>query len=509
MLTLKNFKFWLLVSIGIIYVYLVWLFHWVSSDGMSVVIQSYNVINGLGLVWNFGERSFVSTSPLFTLVSIPLTYVFDLIFDLFKVTSNKFVYIPIIINVIFAVATIFAILKYSFFKIKTFSIWKLAIVLVVFYLFLSSKFYIDFSTSGLENSLSYLVISLFTIAAFHEETSKSKFLLPILASLVFLTRYDFLLIISPALIYYIYKNGITKGFVLMSIIISCWFIFSFIYFGSIFPNSFYIKARGFNLHQSLFYFKKNIFESPKIFILLALGFYSSYHINKRIFVGMVCYFCYIFMVKDYMFGRLFTILVPIAVISVIQYISMHGILDEKNKNFLKASFATVIISVIVYFVPSIKSLCLDEIAKGAFGLSNERDYYTVKENLFKVNFTYNKPSSITTSVNTNGSMLHAPLLPENINKYFLDPVGLATPFMTYYIKNYGSSGSRPGHSYANIEYLKENCVFETLIGKKNIIQDKNLHELYEDVKIVSSRELFDPKRLETIIKLNTHTYHNK
>ena len=499
----KDFKFWLIVCLGLIYFGLIYYYRWVSSDGLSVTYQSYNVLNGLGLVWNSGERTYVSTSPLFTVVSIPLTYIFDVLFSIFHISENKIFSIPIIINMIFSVTSVTMILRYLYLKTATVKPEGIIILLSGFGLLLTSSFYIDFSTSGLENSLSYLVIAWFTILSMNEKAPKTVFLLPVAVALVFLTRYDFFLIVCPTIFCYFYKHKFTKGFMVMCIIILGWLAFSFFYFGSIFPNSFYLKTNNFNLYQSLFYYKENLFKSKPMFLLIALGLYSSYFTNKKIFLGIIFYLIYIFIVRDYMFGRLFTVLVPVSIISVIEFISTKEIRAYK-KNFIKiSSFSLILFAVIFFFPPAVK-LHADNYIKGRFLLMNEREYYTRK--FSDIHFIYNKPVRKVTAINTDVQMLHAPLLPGNQNAYFIDPVGLASPFITYYIKNYGSQGERPGHYFANIDHLKAIGLFDSVLLNKNVLQDKNIAELYDDVNIISKGSIFSLNRLKTIIKLHTHNY---
>lgn len=499
----KDFKFWFIAGLGLIYFSLIYYYKWVSSDGLSVTYQSYNVLNGLGLVWNLGERTYVSTSPLFTIVSIPLTYMFDLLFNVFHISDNKIFNIPIIINMIFSITSITMILRFLYLKNTIIKPEKIIILLFSFGLLLASKFYIDFSTSGLENSLSYSVIAWFTILSMNEETSKTVFLLPISVALVFLTRYDFFLIVCPTILYYFYKHKFTKGFMIMCIMILSWLVFSFFYFGSIFPNSFYLKTNNFNLYQSLFYYKENLFESKPMFLLIALGLYSSYFTNKKIFLGIIFYLGYIFLVRDYMFGRLFTILVPISIISIIEFVSTKEIVAYK-KNFIRISLFSLMLFAIIFFFPPVVKLYTAKYTSGRFLLTNEREYYTRK--FSNINFIYNKPVKHSTFISNSVQMLHTPLLPESQNTYFIDPVGLANPFITYYIKNNGSKGERPGHYFANIDHLKEIGLFESVLLNKNVLQDKNTAELYNDVNIVTKGSIFSLNRLKTIIKLHTHNY---
>ncbi|MFS4432362.1 hypothetical protein, partial [Chryseobacterium sp. S90] len=105
---LKNLKFWVLVNTGIIYFLLVYLFRWVSSDGLAITYQTENVLRGLGMVWNYGERSFVSTSPLYSILSIPLTFFLQLIgFNDLPLQS-----IPIAINMLFSLMAFYLLLKF-------------------------------------------------------------------------------------------------------------------------------------------------------------------------------------------------------------------------------------------------------------------------------------------------------------------------------------------------------------------------------------------------------------
>ncbi|MBB6371677.1 hypothetical protein [Chryseobacterium shigense] len=504
---IKDLKFWLMVTIGLIYLALAYHYRWVSSDGLSVVYQSYNVINGLGLVWNFAERTYVSTSPLFTLLSIPLTYISDLFLNLFGFSENKILSIPIFINLLFSGATFFLILKFAYSKSKKLDISKLIILGLCFILLFFSKFFLHYSTSGLENSLSYFVISAFAILAMSPGNSKTIFWLPVAAALVFLTRYDFLLIIAPTMLYYLFRNKITPGFQIMALIVILWFVFSFLYFGNIFPNSFYLKA-NLDFNQSLYYSRKNLFESKPMFLIIILGLYTSFIANKRIFLGIFSYLIYIFIVRDYMLGRLFTPLIPLCIITIIEFIAERNLSEYKNNFFKIYTPGLIVAGIIFYFLPVIK-LYEDKLTKGRYWVSDERAFYLKPPSNFpEMKFRYIKPNPKVTFVDYCYSMLHEPLMVSNnqYNAYYLDPMGLASPFVTYYTKNYGGTGSRPGHRKADIDFLKNNGVFESYVENKNLIKNKNLSELFDDVNIVSKGDIFDLTRIKTIIKLHTHNY---
>src|SRR5258708_11080155 len=70
----------------------------------------------------------------------------------------------------------------------------------------ASKSFIDYSTSGLENPLTHLLIVLFVLVFFQYQQSKRYLLwLSLLGSMMILNRMDTVLLFLPALIYACYR----------------------------------------------------------------------------------------------------------------------------------------------------------------------------------------------------------------------------------------------------------------------------------------------------------------
>ena len=125
---------------------------------------------------------------------------------------------------------------------------------------MSSYSFMSFTTSGLENSALYLLISLISIVYFKntDNSLTSLFYLSLLAGLVLGTRMDNILIVLPMLFHsFLQTNGTVfrklcfcmLGFLPFVI----WLLFSIWYYGFPFPNTTYAKLNtGFPISEYLY-----------------------------------------------------------------------------------------------------------------------------------------------------------------------------------------------------------------------------------------------------------------
>ncbi|MFS4432365.1 hypothetical protein, partial [Chryseobacterium sp. S90] len=110
----------------------------------------------------------------------------------------------------------------------------------------------------------------------------------------------------------------------------------------------------------------------------------------------------------------------------------------------------------------------------AIDLANERKYYTSpRTNLLTSKLQYQPPFNskevkCDKVLEYGGGALHLPLIVYADDKKYIyvDYMGLATPFCTYYGKNYGITGDRPGHFKINISLLNSQGYEESLIKNK-------------------------------------------
>ncbi|AOP33181.1 hypothetical protein A0128_04515 [Leptospira tipperaryensis] len=212
---------------------------WLSDDSFITFRVVDNFLNGLGLRWNPLERVQVYTHPLWLFLLIPTQ-------ALVREISISAYLLSYLCGILFLSSFVFAFSKFRIF---------VGIVSVSFLVLFSSKIFVDYNTSGLENPLSFLLLLLFLIQFYSlysnsEEgiSGRSGFLIGLLTAFLLLTRLDLaLLLIAPLIILFLRISKIERVRFLMYGFLGLlpwliFLIFSLVYYGSIFPNTFYAKT---------------------------------------------------------------------------------------------------------------------------------------------------------------------------------------------------------------------------------------------------------------------------
>jgi len=115
-----------------------------------------------------------------------------------------------------------------------------------------SKAFVDFSTSGLENSLEYLIAAIFLYFYFKWEkySRKQLLLLAFVGCLALLNRMDSILLLLPAIFDAFFLSGEEnwKKNLLPGVVgvlpFLLWEVFSLFYYGFLFPNTAYAKLNS-------------------------------------------------------------------------------------------------------------------------------------------------------------------------------------------------------------------------------------------------------------------------
>ncbi|MDE3156358.1 MAG: hypothetical protein KGN76_14745, partial [Acidobacteriota bacterium] len=109
---------------------------------------------------------------------------------------------------------------------------------------LFSRAFVDFSTSGLENPLTHLLLVLFLLAYWKAERGGSLSVPVMVAALLAITRPDATLLVLPPLVLVAWRLR-TRRALLMAVLAAtplvAWEVFSLIYYGFPFPNTAYAK----------------------------------------------------------------------------------------------------------------------------------------------------------------------------------------------------------------------------------------------------------------------------
>ncbi|CAG0997550.1 arabinofuranosyltransferase [Burkholderiales bacterium] len=287
---------------------------WIGDDAVITLRTVLNFIHGYGPNFNYEERVQAYTHPLwFVLLSI------------FTLLTQKVFYTAFVLSIIISLAAMALFLSRTAVSLAGALLAVSALIL--------SKAYVDYSTSGLENPLSHLLILLAVLAAVRGEEGAVKtrlrnFLL--CCSLLYLSRPDLILLLLPLAGLLAYPvRGDVKGLLRVALIGSIpalvWTFCAIYYYGFPFPNTAYAKlGTGIAFDERLAQGLKYILHSlgrdslTPVFIALgvAMGLRSSSTANRALALGIALYLAYVLSIGgDFMAGRFLT--APLLVAAII------------------------------------------------------------------------------------------------------------------------------------------------------------------------------------------------
>ncbi len=315
--TPKRTPFWLAV-IWFTYLFLVIRTAWVGDDALITMRVIENFVHGYGPVFNIGERVQVFTHPLWFLL-LSLLYA-PLVWIGLDVPSQHVFFLMGVAIFLSGLGMYF--LLYHVLK------GRQARVLAGLALLLSRGF-IDYSTSGLEYPLLFLLLMLWfwrwRTATHPRRIGELAFWFALLIT----TRMDAGLLVLPLLLFEMLVQKVPWKQKLWqlawgSLPFLLWEIFSFVYYGFFFPNTFYAKVGGTGLallHRiwlGLIYFLHTWDHDPVTLFTIGLtGVAGLWAIrahparpdNPRLLlggVGLIVYLGYIIYVGgDFMQSRFF------------------------------------------------------------------------------------------------------------------------------------------------------------------------------------------------------------
>jgi arabinofuranosyltransferase len=275
---------------------------WVADDAYITLRSVENWLNGFGLRWNTGERVQAFTHPLWMLA---LTLVYTLVRQGFIAT--------VLLGLITTCAGLLLLRRLARSPVHA---------AVVFLLLAASRTFIDFSTSGLENPLSHLLVGTFIYC--YVERREGVLRLAALSALIALNRSDALLFVIPALAHTCWLGwrdlGIRKTGLSLLLGFSpllAWEVISLVYYGSLVPNTAYAKLNtgvsGFELTaQGAVYVRDMLAWDPPLLPIVGLGIALALGSRQLrpslIAIGVTLYLLYVVRIGgDFMMGRFFTL----------------------------------------------------------------------------------------------------------------------------------------------------------------------------------------------------------
>jgi arabinofuranosyltransferase len=273
---------------------------WMSDDAYITLRTIDNFVSGFGPRWNVGERVQAYTHPLWMFL-LALPYYF---------TRDPF-FTPLVVSILASVGAMWLLVARIAVSAPT------AIICATVLTF--SRAFVEFSTSGLENPMTHLLLAMFFVLYWQPEPARRLTHLWIVVSLIMLNRLDAGLLVLPAILLRTYQMGWRPGVKAVAIGVVpmvIWELFSIIYYGFPFPNTAYAKLSngvppGDLAIQGIAFLLNSAADDP--LTLLAIGVFVSVALATRarvswpIALGIVLYVVYVVRVGgDFMSGRFLT-----------------------------------------------------------------------------------------------------------------------------------------------------------------------------------------------------------
>lgn len=324
---------------------------WVVEDAFITFRTVDNFWNGYGLRWNIDERVMTYTHPLWMMLLLVIR----------GISNNIFI------------GSLVLCFIFTFLTIRYLVIYKKNHLLLAFGLLalLSSRAFIDYSTSGLENPLVHFLI-LTLIVQFLIKENKNIAIYSFIVGLILLTRLDLVFLVLPICLYVFYFSikdfGLIKtlGRIFLGAIpFFSWCLFATYYYGSFIPNTAWAKLNhGIDndliyMQGYLYYLSILKFDPLTFFFILLFPILFFLKTNKPkvkiVLLGIITGLFYVFSVgADYMLGRF----ISVYLLTSVALLVFFGI-PKINKTFEKIILLFLILLFGMFFINSFTDFYID------------------------------------------------------------------------------------------------------------------------------------------------------
>jgi arabinofuranosyltransferase len=487
----------LVLVTGVVFALLVGKTAWLADDALITLRVAANWLQGFGPVWNTGERVQVYTHPLWLLVLTAAGGV-----------TQEFYFTTLALSLALAVATFVLV------------VGRIAVdpVSAAFgaALLLLSKGFVDYSTSGLENVLTHLLLAVFLalyVAA--PRTLRRAFWLAVVAALGSVNRLDTLLLYAPALAYTLFTLRGARLRALLALAagfapLLLWELFALVYYGFPFPNTYYAKLNtGIPpvemVQQGLLYLLHSFGLEPLTVVTLGAGIAIPWLRRDwrlaAVAAGILLYLLYVVRIGgDFMSGRYLTAPFLAAVVILVRQ-PLAGLKTPA----LAALFAGTILLGFANpaHAPWFSTAAYDFRDTDNKGIEDERGYYYQRYGLL--------PASRTNRLAVGGQIVGVPD-PQNRVDTMMGIIGLTASPYTQIVDILALTDPLlarlpavhipqwvHGHFFRRIPdgYL------DTLRAGRNRIVDPQVAELYDRLARVTQGPLFAPARWTEIWRFAT------
>ncbi len=476
---------------------------WMCDDAFISMRVVDNFVGGYGLTFNPDERVQGFTNPLWVFL-VSVTHAF--------VRQPYWSCVGTSLVVALAGALVF-----SYRVARDGAVAALALVALAF-----TQSYADFSTSGLENPLSHLLLigflAIYLVPDWRIRYAQWAWLL---GGLMFVNRLDSALIAIPALAYLwtklAWRRSLRLALIGLSPIIA-WELFSLVYYGFLIPNTALAKLnvdipKGTMIAQGLIYLLDSLERDPLTGLLIGAGIatgWSHRDWGRRLLaLGILLQLAYVAWVAgDFMAGRFLSLPLVGAVCLLTSYVPEQ---PDRTAVMRMAAVLGLVILVSPHnpFRENPRPTAVPE-----SGVVNERDWYLentgIMANLRRTGFKrsgwYQEGRQMADAGKVAELHCNAGLsgLGAGPHVHILDLANLTDALLAHV--TYEHWPHRKVWRVAHYGRPVPPGYLETLRTGQNQIQDPKLREYYDKLRPVIRGPLFSAERFKLIWQLNTGVY---
>jgi len=471
---------------------------WVSDDAYITFRVIDNFDHGYGLRWNIDERIQVYTHPLWMLILAALSLV----------TSHQY-FTTIGVSILLTMAAAFVLATEVAIDLTCGIIAVVALTM--------SRAFVDYSTSGLENPLTNLLLVVFFALYFTPAVDRRRAVwLGFVAGLAVLNRLDSAFLVLPALMLTCWRERghLRAVAVAAAAPLVLWEVFALVYYGFPLPNTVYAKLQtGIPtvqlVGQGLLYLLNSIDVDP--ITLTTVAAVTAFSVTTRVrsdwpvLLGIAAYLVFIVRAGgDFMTGRMLSAPFLCAVVLM----SRFEPLATSGRSLLTCS--TIVLLGLGASHPTVLSQATDTaVPIERNGIADERLFYYSATGLLRAPLHGSWPgpfnADLAARARTTGRRsvrwqqigldgFHA-----GPGVHLIDPMGLGDALIA---RLPARSDWRVGHYLRDLPAGYE----ETVETGVNVIQDPALSAFYERLRLITQGPIWDRRRARAIVRMNLGIY---
>jgi arabinofuranosyltransferase len=477
---------------------------WLSDDAYITFRTVMNAVGGYGLRWNVADRVQTYTHPLWMLVMLASSFI------------TRDVYFTSL-----ALSIAFSVLVVALVSGRLASSMPMALAALA--IFSVSKSFVEYSTSGLENALTHLLLVSFFLANMSTWIAGRRILLlSLVTSLLMLNRLDTGLLVLPMFGLELWRNRHHRPWVSAAIgmlPLVAWEVFSIVYYGFPFPNTAYAKLgpgvpRGELLYQGALYFLDSISNDPITPLVIAVAISSSWALRRdwSTSAGIFLYVAYVAWAGgDFMSGRFLSAPLLCAVIQICR----QPIAPRFNRAWLLMMVTIVLVGVggprpTIATDTTFGDIAPDEAIPPSH-VNDERRYYYKATGLLKLGVHVKPPDHRWMHIGEEDRREHLQLATTDAAGF----VGFGAGPSVRVIDHWGLGDAliarlpaevpwQIGHFTRRIPAGYE----ETLIKHVNVIRDPGVAAFYDKLRIITEEPVWSRERFKTIVAMNLGRYNH-